>query len=258
MVVNGSVALVTGANRGIGRAFVKVLLRQNARKIYACARNPIELKDTIALAPDRIIPVKLDITQEAEIADAARQCPDVSLLVNNAGVTGSDLASIGEDMSVARHAMEVNYFANLNMCRHFIPGMVEAKSGAIVNILSIAALFNVPSAASYSASKAALYMLCQSLRVELADKGIRVTMVYPGFVETRMAESFPYPKVKPELIAERALENVGKNIAHTFPDHFSQLGEQSLLNSPREVLEDPQMVINKITEQFVMSPHAGA
>src|SRR5262249_49136414 len=185
MNMTSSVAFVTGANRGIGRAFVERLLHGGARRVYAAARNPALLEPVVALDRARIIPMKLDITNWHEVETAAQAAADVNLLINNAGVlaSGNGLAS---DVDLLRQDIDTNYLRTLTMIRHFAPLIERNGGGAIINVLTLIALASMPGFGGYSASKAAAYSMTQAVRAELASKGIRVHAVFPGAVDTDM------------------------------------------------------------------------
>jgi NAD(P)-dependent dehydrogenase (short-subunit alcohol dehydrogenase family) len=177
--------LVTGASRGIGRAFVDEFLAAGCEKIYAGVRDAAAAERLRALDP-RIIPVELDTTLPEHVAAVATACTDVTLLVNNAGVEMQSAFLGAQDMRAARHEMDVNYFGTLAMTRAFAPTIVRAR-GAIVNILSISALVTIPHVGSYSASKQAARALTQGIRAELKAQGVRVLAVYPTGYDTDMA-----------------------------------------------------------------------
>lgn len=184
--VAGSVALVTGANRGIGAAFVQELLAAGAQRVYAAARNPQSLAE-IAQKDKRIIPVQLDITDDASVRAAAQQLKDVNFLVNNAGVSYNAriiAADDATDIGDARAEMEVNYFGLLRMCRAFAPTLAANNGGVLINVLSILARVASPIHGSYAATKAAAFSLTQSVRAELKHQGTLVIGVMPGYVET--------------------------------------------------------------------------
>jgi NAD(P)-dependent dehydrogenase (short-subunit alcohol dehydrogenase family) len=186
MDIKGSVALVTGSNRGIGRCFVEALLARGAAKVYASARRPERLADLVERHKGRVVRLKLDITVPADIAAAASQCGDVNLLVNNAGVNLQAGLVMAKDLAAARAEMETNYFGPLAMCRAFAPILASNGGGAIINMLSILARVNLPMYGSLSASKAAALSLTQGVRAELAKQGTLVVAVMPGAVDTEM------------------------------------------------------------------------
>ena len=189
MEIKGSVALVTGANRGIGRSFVEALLARGAAKIYASARRPERLADLAERHKGIVVSLKLDITQPADISTAARQCRDVQLLVNNAGINLQAGLIAANDLAAARAEMETNYFGPLAMCRAFAPILAANGGGAVVNMLSILARVNLPMYGSLCASKAAALSLTKGVRGELAKQGTLVVAVMPGAIDTRVVPS---------------------------------------------------------------------
>jgi NAD(P)-dependent dehydrogenase (short-subunit alcohol dehydrogenase family) len=197
MRIEGAVALVTGANRGLGRALAHRLVQRGAR-VYAGARNAAEVTD-----PD-VVPVDLDITDPAAVAAAAWRCRDVNLLVNNAAIA-SRAALVGPHEEIARAEMETNYFGTLAMSRAFAPLLA---GGALVNVLSIASFFSVPNMGSLSATKAAAWSMTNGLRMELRGQGTLVVGVHSGFIDTRLATGVDGPKHRPEHIADLVLDAV--------------------------------------------------
>lgn len=206
MNIEGCVALVTGANRGIGAAFVRVLLESGARKVYAGARDPRSAAELTGAYPDRCVAVPLDVTDASQIAAAAAACGDVSVLVNNAGVFANRLLIGAPDMSAAREEMEVNYFGPLAMSRAFAPVLARNGGGAIVNVLSAAALASLPVMGGYGPSKAAARSMSAGVRAELAEQGTQVTVLIVGSVDTRMAAHVQGSKERPEDIARAGLK----------------------------------------------------
>ncbi|MGH9841206.1 MAG: SDR family NAD(P)-dependent oxidoreductase [Blastocatellia bacterium] len=161
--IEGSVALVTGANRGIGRAITDALLERGAKKVYATARDPKTLEALKQRYGSRVVPLRLDVTRADQVAEIARQAPDVDLLFNNAGVFEARELTSEATVDQARREMEVNYFGPLRMLQSFADTLAQ-RGGAIVNIGSAAGLTNIPFIPTYSASKAALHSLTQAAR----------------------------------------------------------------------------------------------
>ncbi|HEY3681642.1 MAG TPA: SDR family oxidoreductase [Streptosporangiaceae bacterium] len=188
MRIEGAVALVTGANRGLGAALAQELLARGAAKVYAAARDPAAIDDP------RLVPVRLDLANEADIAAAAARCADVGLLVNNAATAHGTPLIGAASTAAAREEMEVNYFGTLGMCRAFAPVLAANGGGALVNMLSIVSFFSVPAMGSFCASKAALWSLTNGVRVELRGQGTLVTAVHASFIDTRLANGFAGPK----------------------------------------------------------------
>ena len=211
----GSVALVTGANRGIGLAFVRELAARGARKVYAGVRTPDEITDEFKELPVEIVP--LDVTDLAAVQAAAATCPDVSLLVNNAGLFANTRLVLTSDPDAARREMEVNYFGVLNMTRAFAPVLGANGGGYIANVLSVAGAFPAPFMGGYSPAKAAALFLSSITRSELADQGTEVIALIVGSVDTRMAAHVAGRKEDPADIARAGLDALdrGEHVADT-------------------------------------------
>jgi NAD(P)-dependent dehydrogenase (short-subunit alcohol dehydrogenase family) len=222
MNVQESVAFVTGANRGIGKAYVEALVQAGVRRIYVAARSLDTLNDVVAIAPDRIIPMALDVTNLDQVTAAAQTAQDVTLLINNAGVLGSGGLFTPNSVETAQWEMTTNYFGTLSMVRAFAPILQGNGGGAIVNMMSVVAVANAPVFSSYSASKAALHSLTQGIRAELAAQGTQVIGVYPGPVDTAMAEGVPMDKIAPIEVAKQALQAVETGLEDVYPDPVSQ------------------------------------
>ena len=197
MQIEGCVAFVSGANRGVGACFVEKLLEQGARKVYAGARDVRTLLDR----DPRIVPVALDITNMEQVTRAAALASDTNLLVNNAGINRLEPALGAADPNAAREEMEVNYFGALSMIRAFAPSL-QLNGGAIVNLLSILARVALPPMASLSASKAAALRMTEGVRAELAPHGVRVLSILPGAIDTDMSRAFPPPKLPAAEVVE--------------------------------------------------------
>ncbi len=212
MNIEGTAAIVTGGNRGIGEGFVRALLEAGAARVYVGARDPAAAQHLTDEFGDRAVPVALDVTDESQVAAAAAQCMDVSIVVNNAGVFARRLLIGADDMSGARQEMEVNYFGTLSMCRAFAPVLAANGGGAVVNVLSAAALTNIPNMGGYGPSKAAARFLSAGVRAELADQGTRVTALIVGSVDTRMAAHVAGQKEQPIDIGRAGVKAIRKNI----------------------------------------------
>ena len=222
MRTSGSVALVTGANRGLGQVYARELIRRGAAKVYGAARNPA------AITEPGVTPVRLDITDLAQVAEAARQCPDVSLLVNNAGVMKASTFIDAPGLDAARLEMETNYFGTLSMCRAFAPLLAANGGGAIVNMLSVASFYTNPFTASYGASKAAAWSLTNGARTELHHQGTLVVAVHAAFIDTDMAAGIDAPKISPESVAQQALDAVEAGQVEVLADERSRTVKASL------------------------------
>ena len=232
--ITGAVALVTGANRGIGAAFVQGLLDGGARRVYAAARDPQTLA-ALAQHDPRVVPLALDITDDASVRAAAQRLTDVDLVVNNAGVAHGARLIAAADLSAAQREMEVNYFGLLRMCRAFAPVLAANGGGTLINVLSILSRVSSPASGSYSASKAAAFSLTQAVRAELQAQGTRVIGVLPGYVETDMTERINAPKIQPADVVHAALEALQTDAEEVYPGETATQIAALLLQDPKAV-----------------------
>jgi NAD(P)-dependent dehydrogenase (short-subunit alcohol dehydrogenase family) len=216
MRIDGSVALVTGANRGLGAAFCRVLLERGATKVYAAARNPD------AVTVPGVIPVQLDITSPAEVSAVARRCGDVTLLVNNAGILTGGAALSEDAVENGRREFETNVIGPLSMSRAFAPILGTNGGGSIVNVLSVLSWFSSPNAAMYCAAKSASWSLTNSLRQELAAQGTTVLALHVGYMDTDMAAGVSGPKSDPDDVASQAIAGVEADAAEVLADDTSR------------------------------------
>ena len=228
MRIENSVAFVTGANRGLGLAFAKALLKGGAGKVYAAARD----HDAITLPG--LIPVRLDVTNRQEIEAAAIACGDVDLVINNAGISrGSPLLAPGA-IEAARAEMETNFFGPLLVSRAFAPVLARNGGGAILNVLSALSWISFPAFATYSASKSAAWSLTNGLRNELREQGTQVVGLHVGFMETEMAAGANAPKSRPEDVANFTLAALVAGEEEVLADEVSR-GLRQGLSAPRGV-----------------------
>jgi NAD(P)-dependent dehydrogenase (short-subunit alcohol dehydrogenase family) len=216
--IEGAVALVTGANRGIGRALTDALLARGVRKVYATARNPETLR---ALRNERLVPLRLDVTDASQIRAAGEAASDVDLVFNNAGVALNNGIAESTLLDHARREMEVNYFGPLQLLQRLAPTLAKNGGGAVVNIGSAAGLTNLPFLPTYSASKAALHSLTQAARILLGAQGTSVFGVYAGPVDTDMIRELQFPKTSPRDVAFAILDGVEAGQEDIFPDPFA-------------------------------------
>lgn len=235
MKVAGSIALVTGANRGIGRAYVAALIERGAKKVYASARRLDAVADLAKAHPGKVETLTLDITDPKAIAAAAARCADVTLLVNNAGINRVSGLLAAPDIKSAREEMETNYFGTLAMCRAFAPVLKANGGGAIINMLSILSRVSLPLMGSLCASKAAGLSLTQGVRAELAKQGTRVVAVMPGAVDTDMSRDFPPPKMPPADVAAAALAALESGTEEVYPGDMAMGVSQGLASDPKAV-----------------------
>lgn len=212
------IALVTGANRGIGRALVQALLKAGVRKVYATARSSEKLKQL----PDdpRIVPLPLEVSDADSVAALAAAAGDVTLLINNAGVL--DFGSVLEASQAAfERNFATNFYGVLGMSRAFAPVIERNGGGAIVNMLTLVALASMPGLGVYNASKAAAWSLTQSLRASLAGRNVEVYGVFPGAVDTDMLAGVDMPKTSPADVADAVMRGLAASSEDIFPDAMS-------------------------------------
>jgi NAD(P)-dependent dehydrogenase (short-subunit alcohol dehydrogenase family) len=227
MNIKGSVALVTGGNRGLGRSLVQALLAAGARKVYVGSRTLSTSSD------DRIHPLKLDVTSEQDIAAAIADCPDINILINNAGV-GSDASFLDPSaLQTARVVMETNYFGMLRMVQAFAPVLKRNGGGMIVNILSNVSWYTSPTLATYSATKAAAFSLTEGIRIELKAQGTRVAGVYAGLIDTDLTAQIDAPKVSPDVVAANTIKGMQEDQEDIFADPGSR-GVKAALDNDRQ------------------------
>jgi NAD(P)-dependent dehydrogenase (short-subunit alcohol dehydrogenase family) len=225
--IAGSIALVTGANRGLGRALAEHLLDRGAKTVYAAARNPASITDP------RLTPVALDVTDPASVAAAAEQLTDVTLVVNNAGVSGAGSLLGAADLAGARAEFETNFWGPVLVTRAFAPVLAANGGGALVNVLSVLSWVALPTTGAYSASKAAAWSLTNSARTELQDQGTLVVGVHVGYMDTDMAAHVPGPKLAPADLAGQILDAVEAGREEVLGDELSQQVKAGLSGAPR-------------------------
>ena len=233
MQIKDSIALVTGANRGLGRAFTQALLAGGARKVYAAARDPASVKQP------GVQPVRLDVTNAGEVAAAARDLGDVTLVINNAGIIrGSGF--LGEKgVEAVRAELETNFFGPVLVSRAFAPILARNGGGAIVNVLSALSWVAFPSSSTYSASKAAAWAFSNGLRNELRGQGTQVLALHVGYMDTDMVREVAAPKSKPEDVARQVLEALEAGKSEILADEVSRRVKQNLSAEPGVYLLPP-------------------
>lgn len=233
MKIQNSVALVTGANRGLGLAFTQTLLAGGARKVYAAARDPASVKQA------GVQPVRLDVTNSEQVAATAAELGDVTLVINNAGIIrGSGF--LGEKgVEAVRAELETNFFGPVNVSRAFAPILARNGGGAIVNVLSALSWVAFPSSSTYSASKAAAWAFSNGLRNELRGQGTQVLALHVGYMDTDMVREVAAPKSKPEDVARQVLEALEAGKSEILADEVSRRLKQNLSAEPGVYLLPP-------------------
>ncbi|PSM40487.1 short-chain dehydrogenase [Streptomyces dioscori] len=231
MDIAGSTALVTGANRGIGRRFVDELLARGAERVYAAARSP----ETITASDSRVSPLYLDLLDEKSITDAAAIAQDVTLLVNNAGIaTGASLLT--DDLDGVRRELETHLFGTLRVIRAFAPVLATHGGGAIVNVLSVLSWVATPhGSGSYSVAKAAEWNMTNGVRVELAGQKTLVQGVHLGAADTDMMAGSNAPKIDPVDVARASLDGVQSDSLEVLVDDPSRFVKAALAGDPAQL-----------------------
>jgi NAD(P)-dependent dehydrogenase (short-subunit alcohol dehydrogenase family) len=227
MTIEGKAVLVTGANRGIGQAMVEEALRRGAKRVYAGTRQPLTHQD------QRVTPLTLDVTNAAQIRAAGESVESLDVLINNAGL--ALYTDLSNRASLEQH-LAVNLFGTYDMTQAFLPLLTRSR-GAIVNVLSLAALAAVPLDPTYAISKAAAFSLTQSLRTALAGQGVTVYAALPGPVDTDMGPRIDIPKASPESVARAILDGVENGDEEIFPDPVSGSMAEGWRNSAPKALE---------------------
>jgi NAD(P)-dependent dehydrogenase (short-subunit alcohol dehydrogenase family) len=217
--------LVTGANRGLGRALVNEALRRGAKRVYAASRRPLEHADA------RVTAVILDVTNESQIREAVDEVESLDILINNAGISlpGDDRGAVDEHLAV-------NLFGTWSVTDAFLPSLTRT-GGAIVNVVSIGAFAAVPVLPAYSISKAAAFSLTQSLRARLAGQGVGVHAVMPGPIDTDMVRDLPVPKTSPQDVARATFDGMESGEEEIFPDPMSETMAESWRTGAAKELE---------------------
>ncbi|KAF0097548.1 MAG: short chain dehydrogenase [Rhodospirillaceae bacterium] len=233
MEIQNSVALVTGANRGLGLAFTQALLAAGASKVYAAARDPATVRQP------GVQPVRLDVTDPDQVAATAAELGDVTLVINNAGIIrGSGF--LGEKgVEAVRAELETNFFGPVHVSRAFAPILARNGGGAIVNVLSALSWVAFPSSSTYSASKAAAWSFSNGLRNELRGQGTQVLALHVGYMDTDMVREVAAPKSKPEDVARQVLEALEAGKSEILADEVSRRLKQNLSAEPGVYLLPP-------------------
>ncbi|WPU66616.1 SDR family oxidoreductase [Peredibacter starrii] len=228
MNFDNKTVLVTGANRGIGKALVEALLKKNVKKVYACSRD---IKNVPDFGDSRVVLIQLDISDSTQIQNATRNARDTQILINNAGV----ISPGGLFDCDLKRDMEINYFSTIQMMKAFVPVLEQNPEARIINIASIASYVNFPFIAGYSASKAALYSATQAARIELRSKGIAVHAVNPGAIDTDMNKGSTMDMTSPTEVAFSILNEVEKEVEDIIPDKIGRGMYEMWERSPKEL-----------------------
>lgn len=232
------IVLVTGANRGIGLGLVKALIARQVKRVYLAGRDLMSVEQIIASldgGATELVPILLDVTKQEHIETLASLVPSLDVLINNAGIaSGSGFVNALSD-NLVEQEMATNYFGPVKVTRALLPVLLQSPQGALVNVSSIAGLANMPLLAPYSASKAALHSFTQGVRAELAKSPLLVQGVYPGPVDTRLAEGFELAKAAPLDVAELVLSAIENGVEDVFPDDMSANWYATFSHNPKQL-----------------------
>lgn len=228
-ILKGSVVFLTGADGGIGRALIKELLHNKAKKIYISGINAEVLNQIAEEFPQKLFPLKLDVTNTEHIQNCTNQCSDVTVLINNAGIELKTSFTSERSADCAKFEMEVNYIGIVKLTNAFYKILKKNNNSAVVNILSVGSLLLIDRLATYCASKVAAHIFTQAIRKEFEHNGIKVFAVYPGYVDTDMSSDIAEYKISANQLVQNVAEDIKRNILNIFPDPMSG----KLQNSPK-------------------------
>jgi hypothetical protein len=227
--IKGSVVLITGAAGAIAQALIAELKARGASKIYAATRDAPDLA-----ASGGVVPIKMDVASDEEVAKVAASAGDVTLLINNAGINHNTSFMTAPDIAIAREEIEINYLAPLRVTKAFAPVLIKNK-GAVLNLLTILSRVSLPFMGSYCASKAAGLSLTQGLRGELAPKGVRIVAAMPGAIDTPMTAMLTIPKMTTADAAKEIFDGFEAGEEEIYVGEMARGLAQGLAHDPKGV-----------------------
>ncbi len=231
MKLANATVLITGANRGLGLAFAREALARGARKVYAAARDPA------SVTLPGVVPIRLDVTKPDEIAAAARECGDVTLLINNAGIasTGGFLAD--DSVASAQRHLDTNLFGPMRLTQAFAPVLAANGGGAFLNVLSIASWISGPLLGVYAMSKSAAWAMTNGTRIELSEQGTQVLALHVSFVDTDLTSGLDVAKLEPGAVIRTALDALEAGASEVLADEFTRKVHAGLSADPAVYLQ---------------------
>jgi NAD(P)-dependent dehydrogenase (short-subunit alcohol dehydrogenase family) len=231
MKLANATVLITGANRGLGLAFAREALARGARRVYAAARDPA------SVTLPGVVPIRLDVTKPDQIAAAARECGDVTLLINNAGIaaTGGFLAD--DSVASAQRHLDTNLFGPMRLTQAFAPVLAANGGGAILNVLSIASWISGPLLGVYGMSKSAAWAMTNGTRIELSEQHTQVLALHVSFVDTDLTSGFDVPKLEPGAVIRTALDALEAGASEVLADEFTRKVHAGLSADPAVYLQ---------------------
>jgi len=231
MKLADATVLITGANRGLGAAFAHEALARGARKVYAAARDP----DSVTLPG--VVPIRLDVTKPHEVAAAARQCNDVTLLINNAGIAATGGFLTDTSLASAQRHLDTNLFGPLRVTQAFAPVLAVQGGGAILNVLSIASWINGPLLGVYGMSKSAAWAMTNGVRTELRDQHTQVLALHVSLIDTDLTKGFDVPKLAPGDVVRTALDALEAGASEVLADDLTRKVHAGLSAEPAVYLQ---------------------
>jgi NAD(P)-dependent dehydrogenase (short-subunit alcohol dehydrogenase family) len=236
MKLDNAIVLVTGANRGLGEEFARQALARGARKVYAAARDPAKV------TLPGVVPVRLDVNDAAQVAQAVAACGDVTLVINNAGIAaGGSLLEEGSIEALQR-MMDTNVYGMLRVSQAFAPVLASQGGGAFLNVLSVASWISTPGLAAYAATKSAAWSVNNGLRIALKKQGTQVLGLHVGFIDTDLTRGIDLPKLAPSEVVARAYAALEEGRSEVLIDELSQDVKRGLSQDPGiylDVVERP-------------------
>jgi len=238
ILIEGKVALVSGANRGIGKAIVVELLENGAKKVYAGARKVDSLNELKEKYPEKLVPIELDVTNDDTITKVKETAADIDILINNAGIFEFGNFLKGNLEESLKKNLDVNLWGLIKLTNAMLPILKDKDSAAIACVGSMVSFSSMPMGLTYSASKAAMHSVVQGLRGELKDSNILISGIYPGPIDTDMTKGFDMEKDSPETVAKNVVQGLKDGKEYIFPDKMSSQMGELYLKDPKKLEEE--------------------